>query len=226
MEENAPLETAVNNFKKIQNSEIYKFKYMNSWCLEYSEFLLDEVRLLKENKSYTRYKKGTIIYVKLGVNVGREFSGNHFCMVLNNHDSNKNPILTVVPLTSSRSKFNVHIEEDLLPLVLEKMDVTGKDLAKKIMNNLEKVSKAENPYDQKLLDENKSLNDDFKKYSKVRKRYGRFKYKKTYANVLNITTISKDRISKINRYDPAGEISYSKETVDKIENSIKIRFLS
>ncbi|EYO98023.1 hypothetical protein W206_02698, partial [Staphylococcus aureus DAR966] len=29
MEENAPLETAVNNFKKIQNSEIYKFKYMN-----------------------------------------------------------------------------------------------------------------------------------------------------------------------------------------------------
>ncbi|EUD31474.1 hypothetical protein O392_02734, partial [Staphylococcus aureus M0242] len=24
MEENAPLETAVNNFKKIQNSEIYK----------------------------------------------------------------------------------------------------------------------------------------------------------------------------------------------------------
>ncbi|WRN44715.1 type II toxin-antitoxin system PemK/MazF family toxin [Staphylococcus aureus] len=92
---------------------------------------MDEVRLLKENKSYTRYKKGTIIYVKLGVNVGREFSGNHFCMVLNNHDSNKNPILTVVPLTSSRSKFNVHIEEDLLPLVLEKMDVTGKDLAKK-----------------------------------------------------------------------------------------------
>ncbi|MBD1779520.1 hypothetical protein H8G44_14530, partial [Staphylococcus aureus] len=70
MEENAPLETAVNNFKKIQNSEIYKFKYTNSWCLEYSEFLLDEVRLLKENKSYTRYKKGTIIYVKLGVNVG------------------------------------------------------------------------------------------------------------------------------------------------------------
>ncbi|MBD3455798.1 hypothetical protein HIL16_15535 [Staphylococcus aureus] len=56
----------------------------------------------------------------------------------------------VVPLTSSRSKFNVHIEEDLLPLVLEKMDVTGKDLAKKIMNNLEKVSKAENPYDQKI----------------------------------------------------------------------------
>ncbi|HDC9265810.1 TPA: hypothetical protein O9P88_002528 [Staphylococcus aureus] len=76
------------------------------------------------------------------------------------------------------------------------------------------------------VDENKSLNDDFKKYSKVRKRYERFKYKKTYANVLNITTISKDRISKINRYDPAGEISYSKETVDKIENSIKIRFLS
>ena len=118
MEENAPLETAVNNFKKIQNSEIYKFKYMNSWCLEYSEFLLDEVRLLKENKSCQDIK-GTIIYVKLGVNVGREFSGNHF-MVLNNHDSNKNPILTVVPLTSSRSKFNVHIEEDLLPLVLEK----------------------------------------------------------------------------------------------------------
>lgn len=226
MEENAPLEAAVNNFKKIQNSGIYKFKYMNSWCFEYSDFLLDEVRLLKENKSYTRYKKGAIIYVKLGVNVGREFSGNHFCMVLNNHDSNKNPILTVVPLTSSRSKFNVHIEEDLLPLVLEKMDVTGKDLAKKIMNNLEKVSKAENPYDQKLLDENKSLNDEFKNYSKVRKRYERFKYKKTYANVLNITTISKDRISKINRYDPAGEISYSKETVDKIENSIKNRFLS
>ena len=34
------------------------------------------------NKNYRVYKRGTIVYVDFGVNVGYELSGNHFAIVL------------------------------------------------------------------------------------------------------------------------------------------------
>ncbi|HAP8019376.1 TPA: type II toxin-antitoxin system PemK/MazF family toxin, partial [Enterococcus faecium] len=54
------------------------------------------------NKNYRVYKRGTIVYVDFGVNVGYELSGNHFAIVLNNKDNSKNGVVCVVPISSKK----------------------------------------------------------------------------------------------------------------------------
>lgn len=225
------LDISNKNFKYVRDSGFYKFKYMDSWCLEYSKFLKNEVNVKqsKRNSSqrtYKSYSKGAIIYAKLGINVGNEFSGNHFCIVLNKNDTIFNPILTVVPLTSSSSKFNVKIEEEILQLATKILYKQAKIIADKLIHHVDEINKSENPNDPHLLKVNKELQEESEQIFKVYDRYERYKNKSTYANILNITSISKERITKINSYDPIGEMVYSENTINKIDKSIKNRFLN
>ena len=49
---------------------------------------------------YKKYSRGTILLVDFGENVGYEFNGKHFAIVLNKNDSEKSGKLMVIPLTS------------------------------------------------------------------------------------------------------------------------------
>lgn len=90
----------------------------------------DDKYYLDENKKYRTYKKGQIIYVNLGFKVGSELGGFHYCVVLNNHDSNKSSILTVAPLSSNNSDkaideiyyTNILIEKGFFSPVLKQLD--------------------------------------------------------------------------------------------------------
>ena len=219
------------NFKFVQDSNFKKYKYMDSWCFEYSKFLRNEVNERKGNdkskkKYYKSYKKGTIIYAKLGINIGREFSGNHFCVVLNKKDSNLNPILTVVPLTSSSTRYNIEIKEEILQLATTLLYKQSKIIADKLIEQITQIEASENPNDPHLLKVTKQLENESNQLFKVYDRYERYRDTKTYANILNITTISKDRITKINNFDPSGEMIYSQDTMNKIDGSISNRFLN
>ncbi len=46
------------------------------------------------------FKRGEIIKVDFGINLGSELSNTHFAIVLNNDDNNNVDNLTVIPLTS------------------------------------------------------------------------------------------------------------------------------
>lgn len=219
------------NFKFVQDSNFKKYKYMDSWCFEYSKFLRNEVNERKGNdkskkKYYKSYKKGTIIYAKLGINIGREFSGNHFCVVLNKKDSNLNPILTIVPLTSSSTRYNIEIKEEILQLATTLLYKQSKIIADKLIEQITQIEASENPNDPHLLKVTKQLENESNQLLKVYDRYERYRDTKTYANILNITTISKDRITKINNFDPSGEMIYSQDTMNKIDGSISNRFLN
>ncbi|NEF57484.1 type II toxin-antitoxin system PemK/MazF family toxin, partial [Staphylococcus aureus] len=50
------------------------------------------------NKKYKKFSRGSIIYLDFGINIGHEFSGRHFGIVLNKNDSPYNSLVTVVPL--------------------------------------------------------------------------------------------------------------------------------
>lgn len=231
MEREELLRVSNKNFKFVQDSGMKKYRYMDSWCFEYSKFLRNEVNVRKDNdkskkKNYKSYKKGTIIYAKLGINIGREFSGNHFCVVLNKKDSSLNPILTVVPLTSSSTRYNIEIKEELLQLATTLLYKQSKAIADKLIEQIRQIEESENPDDPHLLKVTKQLEDESNQLFKVFDRYERYRDTKTYANILNITTISKDRISKINTFDPSGEMIYSQDTMSKIDKSISNRFLN
>jgi hypothetical protein len=70
-----------------------------------SYWLEDWVRFLSYEpvfsaKSLRKYKRGEIIKLHLGFNLGSEEGGLHYAVVLDKDNSIHNPVLTVVPLTS------------------------------------------------------------------------------------------------------------------------------
>lgn len=210
------------NFKYVQDSKLYKFKYMDSWCFEYSKFFRNEVDLFKSNKrkKYKTYKRGSIVYVKLGINIGDEFSGNHFCVVLDKSDNRFNSTLTVIPLTSKPKKYNVLIKEKLIQIFSRYIRKQYQALANDMLFLAKKYPKVELLDDPNLI---KSINENEKKFLKLQdleKRYERYADHDTYANILKITNISKDRINVLNEYDPIGVMSYSDTTMELIDKNI------
>ena len=136
----------------------------------------------------------------------------HFAIVLNKYDNPKNNVLTVIPLTSKESKFNL----DLKNLVIDK-------LIEKITKELIKIG-----INEEYNFENKKIT--IEEEIKIRKLYTVLTYyksnkKNTYACSSLITTISKTRILKpINEYDFVGKERCSEEVMDKIDKEIIEKF--
>lgn len=204
-----------------------------------SYWLKDYIRYLSYEPSFNptslrRYKRGEIIKVHLGYNIGSEEGGLHYAVVLDKCDSVHSPVLTIVPLTSlnpddtSRalrkgevflgnelfnnlnSKITVHnkhLNEEILELkkCLSSIDVNGINTGEQIADIKDRLHKAAR--NQELLD-------------KMRKEV--FKMKKGSIALTNqITTISKIRI-----YDPRtnsdvlSNIKLSNEKLDDIDVNI------
>lgn len=203
---NIKLDKSYINYNNIINKKLpYKFTYLDDWLLKNSNLLLEETKLLenKENKNYKNYERGTIIKVDFGVSLGSEMSQVHFAIVLNNYDNPKNNILTVIPLTSTKSKFNLNLKSLITDLIIEIEQEIKKLENSKNINEKVKLTKLYNV-----------LN-----YYKTNK-------KNTFACCSLITTISKTRILfPINEYDIIGRKKCSKEIMDLIDSDIKNKFM-
>lgn len=209
------LDKAYINYHNIIDKNLpYKFAYLDEWLLKNSKLLLSETKEYDNqiSKVYKTYKRGTIIKVDFGVNLGSEMSQVHFAIVLNNYDNPKNNILTVIPLTSKKSKFNL----DLKDLVIDK-------LIEKIKKELLKIGiKEEFNFKDKALTIEEQI--------KIKKLYNVLEYyqsnqKNTYACSSLITTISKTRIFKpINEYDFVGKERCSEEVMNKIDKELIEKF--
>ena len=77
--------------------------------LNESKTLLYEIT--KQQRFYKRYARGRIVRVKFGVNVGSEFSGDHFAIVVSKGDTMKSSTLHIIPITSKKHKKNIKMEE-------------------------------------------------------------------------------------------------------------------
>lgn len=103
----------LNNFiqRKINGSSIEKGKADKFcyWIKDYIRFLNYEntFRDKCKQKKARRYKRGEILKVHLGYNIGSEEGGLHYCVVITKNDNPSNPVLTVIPLTSVKEHTNI-----------------------------------------------------------------------------------------------------------------------
>ncbi|MFL4498503.1 type II toxin-antitoxin system PemK/MazF family toxin [Weissella sp. MSCH1] len=296
---NMKFDQANKNFKEVQSSGEKKYSMLHHWTFNKSRYLLDEVRRkVKRNKK--TYKRGAIIYVDYGVNIGGEFSGPHFSVVLNNFDSKNNEKLTVIPLTSKEHANTIELTNTIQETSMEflsqalydilKVPIAEKVVLDTLLNKLDPDHEITNPTElvesitdiksntepetpanasngiplpdgwpnrmvQELSDFKTSL-DYVKTYiaqtegvskkevtgemlnsyihgakfdSLIKNAKDLFvvfdKYKqynlRTFARPMDITTVSKRRIRKINKFDPIGKIKVSSETLNAIEDGIK-----
>ena len=178
---------------------------------------------------YKKYSRGTILLVDFGENVGFEFNGKHFAIVLNKNDSEKSGKLMVIPLTS-KDKKNRHVKldksiiEELIigsvSLALDKIYIYKKWLFLKnhsynriitneiFLNYLAKRNAILIKITEKqLLEYFKEDTNKLKELSEYYSKYNKF----SYARVDSIRDIDKSRIiPKFNYLDP---VSYTHLTL-------------
>lgn len=193
------LEKLINDPDKKVNAKADKLSY---WIEDWTTFL--DFEGCFSPSSLKRYKRGEIIKVHLGYNIGSEEGGLHYAVIVEKDNSIYNPVVTIVPLTS--------IKENKDLSNLRKGEVLiGNELflkfSKKITDTFHSTDKEQIGFLEKMNFE----------ISKM--KHG------SIALVNQITTISKIRI-----YDPKKSkdmlsgITLSEESLDKIDCEIIKRF--
>lgn len=101
------------NYKYVYNSNNSKFIWLGNWMEKESIIFKKEV----DKKTYIKpnFKRGEIIKVDFGINVGSELSNTHFAIVLNSDDNNNVDNITVLPLTSKPGYKRINLGNLLKP---------------------------------------------------------------------------------------------------------------
>lgn len=202
-----------------------KLRYMPHWLDFYSTAIKNEIS--GKRKVYKTFSKGTIVYVKLGSNIGSEFSGNHFCVVLDNKDNKMKETVTIVPLSSKGNKNYTKLNTTVFDLTIKNLKFKLYTCQTNLSDIISK-SKECNEYYKLSDNENKILKNIVKQVSEIETLlniYEKHKNKETFANISGITTVSKKRISKINDSDPTGEMIVNEDDLKNIHEQIRVKYL-
>lgn len=183
-----------------------------------------------------RYKRGEIIKVHLGFNVGSEEGGLHYAVVLDRENPKSSPVVTIVPLTSVKphtdicklKSGNVFLGNDLFTMLNSKVSHSEKSLKSKAKELQQLVKELNDENSDKLMNlinpKLESANRELELLDKMKKEILKMKCG-SIALVNQITTISKIRI-----YDPKTDhdilsgIKLSNEKLDMIDLEIRKKF--
>lgn len=211
MDTDDKLQKAFDNFKSICPNDDPKLRHLPNWLSNTSYRFVKEANG-KFPKGYYHYKRGTIIRVNFGVNMGSEFSNTHFAIVLDKKDNSKKRTLTVLPLTSKQKIGRYSLGKEIFnqTIVLLNLQLDN------INSRLEKLSKLSETDRQKEV---ASLMVDVASIKKVINVYRSYN-KESFVRLSDITTISKFRIQRINKFDPSGKIILSEQQMKDISNKL------
>lgn len=83
-----------------------KASLLSYWIDSFTKYIKDEEDF--DPAKLKAYKRGDIIKLNFGFNVGSEYGGLHYAIVINNSNPRNSSVLTVVPLTSQKDGDEVH----------------------------------------------------------------------------------------------------------------------
>lgn len=201
----------------IENNNFKKANLLSYWFEDFAKYNLAEENF--NPKLLKKYKRGSIIKVNLGFNIGNEEGGLHYCIVLDKSNALSSGTITVIPLTSIKE--NKKYNSSTLNL--------GNEIyinLKKICDNMsKKLSEEYEDIWKSPAEKVEKFNTDFKYIKKGEKEISKMK-KGSIALVSQITTISKQRI-----YDPKtssdilANLRVSDNTLDLIDSKIRELFI-
>lgn len=204
------------------------------WLKDWINFLSFEEEF--SPMSLRRYKRGEIVKVHLGFNVGSEEGGLHYAVVLDKNNPKSSPVVTIVPLTSVKPSTDIanlrggsiFLGNELFTNLNSKISTSERRLRKTV----EELTALMKELDSNVSDEELSIftnrvkgaEDELSLLAKM-KRETRRMSRGSIALVNQITTISKIRI-----YDPKTDhdilsnIKLSNEKLDLIDAEIQRKF--
>ena len=225
----AYLTNLINDQEKKVQSKSDKLSY---WLEDWTTFLDFESEF--SPTSLRRYKRGEIVKAHLGYNIGSEEGGLHYCVVIDKNNSRNSPVVTIVPLTSIKSKTDVkhlhkcsvYLGNELFRNLNSKISYSSKHLMEEL-DELETLVK-ENDLEKTLSDQN--ISDLSEKLAAVNRRMDlldRMRIEVSKMRIGSIALVNQVRtISKIRIYDPKtnldvlSNIKLTNEKLDMIDNEI------
>ena len=209
---NTLFDNYINNEQDISKAD--KLAY---WIKDYCDLLRAENTF---NPQFLKsYKRGDVIQVNLGYNIGNEEGGLHYCIVLDRNNSIKSGIITVIPLTSDKGQKLDFSEISLGNEIYAKFKTKYNNYMKDFTEKIKTFSKNQNENDiQETLKELSTIKKMEAKMAKMKKG--------SIALVSQITTVSKQRI-----YDPQKttdlltSINISDDKLDLINQKLKQLFI-
>jgi mRNA-degrading endonuclease toxin of MazEF toxin-antitoxin module len=219
------------NNPKIQN-KADKFSY---WLEDYITFLNFEKEFAPSKMR--RYKRGEILKVHLGYNIGSEEGGLHYCAVLDKENSIYSPVMCVVPLTSVKpwtdlSKLHnteVYLGNELFTNLSSKISLYNKQISddlQKLQASLESLIEIANN-NGNIIQQISELTKKIEEVKRCQILLGDMKNevqkmkKGSIALINQITTISKIRIYNPKTNDDVlSNIKLSNDKLDLIDDKI------
>ena len=200
--------------KHIEVKEYKKSHLLSYWITDFSNYH-DEEKVFDLSLLKT-FKRGDIVKVNLGFNIGNELGGLHYCVVLNKNDNPYSGTLNVIPLSSFKEnkKFNkntcINLEDELYTLLSTKCNNGFKQLRQELSN-------LQNMQD---IEEVTAISNKLEYLNKLQMEVDKMKHG-SYALVNQITTVSKQRIHKTSILIG---IKLSSNSLDLIDEKIKKLF--
>ena len=227
-----------------------KVDLLSYWIEEYASYIQYEKTF--DYKRLKSYKRGDIIKVNFGFNVGSEYGGLHYAIVLNNNNARNSPVVTVIPLTSFIDGDELHNDDvflgnEIYKSLKLKYDTISQMLAKEKEEQDEYVAAIEllkEMYQKTLGGENeekykKALDKISRAFEEKRKKneYDTLQFEKIGKEITNMKNGSvalinlTTTISKMKIYDPKTSkgvlsgIRLTEESMEKINTKVKEFFI-
>lgn len=224
----------------VDDSNIKKVNIISYWLKDYINYIKAEEQFNPVNLK--TYKRGDIIKVNFGFNIGSELGGLHYAVVIDKKNNRNSPIVTIVPLSSQKqnrvNKNSIILGNDVYEKMLEKSnkllekskDEIEENKKRLILENkrLSKENANSNEIYNITMKLNSNISNAYKKLElaqKVNKEIQKMKYG-SIAIVNQVRAISKQRI-----YDPKTEfdvlsgIQLSNQNLDLIDEKLKKLFI-
>lgn len=225
------LQTLINSNDPKLMGKADKLSY---WLEDWVKFLDYEPQFVPAR--LRRYKRGEIIKIHLGFNIGSEEGGLHYAVVLDRNNAKTSPVVTVVPLTSVKPHTDianlksgcVFLGNELFTNLSAKVSSTTKHLQNEL--NLFQTmlhdlgDDTPDTQKEKILEQVSKMEDEIKLLERMRTEVSKMR-SGSIALVNQITTVSKIRI-----YDPKTDhdilsnIKLSNEKLDALDEEINKKF--
>lgn len=201
------------SFIKHINLKEYKISHLLAyWITDFANYH-DNERTFDTTKMIS-FKRGRIIKVNLGFNIGHELGGLHYCIVLDKFDNPKNGTLNVIPLTSKKNKKYPNSAVNLGNEIYDTLNLL-------YTKEIEKLSNKYTDIWSLPAEKVAQFTSDFEYTKKIKNEISKMKIG-SIALINQITTISKQRIFDD---DILRKVRLSKNSLDLLDNNI-IKFFT
>lgn len=221
------IDDLITSSDSVNKSKADKLSY---WLEDYIKFLRFETSF--DSSKFPKYKKGQIIKVHLGFNIGSEEGGLHYAVVVENNNPVHSPVLNIVPLTSIKSSTDIskirpdlgqiNLGNELHRLLSLKISTQKANLQKELAELKESLESnvSDDFNNEKIKMKLQECEKRIDAYARANNEINKMKLG-SIALVKQITTISKIRIyDPKNTYGVLSGIRLSNETLDKIDSAI------